>query len=227
LLVVAVVAAALGAVLVYDAWEASQPASFTVDGTVGRGVGGVFEPLAGADVRLTNDANRTTEVTTDFTGAFSFDNVPSGGVTLNVTAVGYSPVTVATFVSVVYLTQATGLEIVLTPGGAGNVTAIALTPFPDLEQFVASVGSGAVLLGIIALVAGFAAIATARDDRPAVGVVGGAAGLLSPLVLVYLTLSNVFPLVEALTAVMAAAGSFTLALRAIQMAQTGPAPDPD
>jgi hypothetical protein len=153
--------------------------------------------------------------------------VPSGGVTLNVSAAGYAPATVTTFVSSVYGTQATGLEIVLAPGGPGNGSTVALAPFPDLEQFVASVGSGAILFGIIAAVAGCAAVVTARADRPAAGVVGGAGGLVAPLVLAYLTLSSAFPLVEEVTAVIAGAGAFTVALRALQMAQTGPAPDAD
>lgn len=227
LLVVAVLTASFAAVLVYEGWEATRPASFTVDGTVGDAVAGFVRPLPGAEVKLTDDGNRTTSVVTGFDGSFSFRNVPSGGVTLNISAAGYSPTTVTTFVSAVYVTQATGLDVVLSPGGASNGSSVALAPFPSLEQFVASVGSGAVLLGIITMVAGFAAIATVREDRPAIGVVGGAAGLLSPLVFFYLTLSTAFPLVTAGTAIVAAAGAFTMTLRAVQIAQTGPAPDPD
>ena len=227
LLVIAVVAAGLTAVLVYDGYAASQPASFTVDGTVDREVGDVAEPLAGAQVMLSNDANHQSSVLTDFDGSFSFANVPPGGVTLNVTATGYAPLTVTTFVSVVYGGPSTGLDIVLTPGGASNASTVTLAPFPDLEQFLASIGSSAVLLGIIALAAGFAAVATFREDRPAVGVVGGAAGILAPLVLFYLSLTAVFPLLEDLSAVLATAGAFTLVVRAIQLAQTGPAPDLD
>ena len=57
--------------------------------------------------------------------------------------------------------------------------------------------------------------------------VGGAAGLLAPFVLFYLSLSTVFPLLEVLSAVLPGVGSFALAVRTIQMAQTGPAPDLD
>lgn len=227
LLGIAVLAAALAAVLVYEGYDASRPASFVVDGTVEHDVGGLARPLLGAAVTLTNDAGGQSAVVTVSDGSFSFSGVPPGGVTVNVTASGYAPVTVTTFVSVVYLTQATGLEILLSPSGSANASTVTLAPFPDLEQFLASVGSGAVLLGIIALVAAFAAVASFREDRPAVGVVGGAAGLLAPLVLFYLSLSAVFPLLEVLGAILAGAGSFTLAVRAIQMAQTGPAPDPD
>lgn len=227
LLVVAVVGAALGAVLVYDGWEASRPSSFTIAGSVDHLVGGFAQPIAGATVTLTNDANASTRVVTGFDGAFSFGSVPSGGVTLNVTAPGYEPATVTTFVSSVYQTAATGIEVDLTSGASGVGSTVVLAPFPDLEQFLASVGSGAALLAIIAVVAGYAAIATMRDDRPAVGVVGGAAGVLAPLVPFYLTLSSAFPLVESLTAILAGAGAFALTLRVVQLGQTGPAPDPD
>ena len=227
LLVVAVLSAAFAAVLVYDAWDSVRPAAFTVDGSVSHAVGAVDVPLAGATVVLTNDANQSTSVATRPDGSFSFANVPPGGVTLNVSAAGYAPVTLTTFVSSVYLGPATGLVIVLSPGGPGTGSTVSLAPFPDLEQFVASVGSGAVLLGVIALTAGVAAVATAREDRAALGVVGGAAGILSPLVLIYLSLSAAVPYVMYGTAVIAAAGAFTVAVRAVQMAQTGPAPDPD
>ncbi|MGI0071012.1 MAG: carboxypeptidase regulatory-like domain-containing protein [Thermoplasmata archaeon] len=227
LAVVAVVAAALAAGLVYDAWDAGQPASFAVDGTVGYSVGGVVEPLAGAQVTLANDANQTRSVVTGADGAFSFGHVPSGGVAINVSAIGYSPVTVDTFVSAVYNAGATGLTIVLTAGATGNGSTVSLSPFPDLETFLASVGSGAVLLGIIALVGGFSAIATVRHDRPALGIVGGAAGVLAPFVPFYLSFSSALPLIQGVSAIAAGAGAFALALRTVQMAQTGSAPDLD
>jgi hypothetical protein len=225
LLAIAVVGAALAAVLVYDGYDATRPATFLVDGTVAPESGGVAHPIAGATVVLTNDAGRSTSEFTALDGSFSFSGVPSGGVSLNVSAPGYAPLTITTFVSVVWGAPATGLVILLSPGSAANASTVALAPFPDLEQFLASIGSGAVLLGIIALVAGFAAIATFRSDRPALGVVGGAGGVVAPLVLFYLSLSSAFPILEDLSAVLAAAGSFALALRAMQMIQTGPAPD--
>jgi Carboxypeptidase regulatory-like domain len=227
LLVTAVLAASLAAALVYDAWAGTRPGSFNVDGSINHEVNGVVAPLAGAVVVLTNEQNQSTRVLSGSDGSFSFTGVPSGGVTLNVTAGGYAPLTVTTFVSTVYAAPATDLEIVLTPGTAGNGSAVALAPFPDLEQFVASVGSGAVLLGIIALVAGVAAVATVREDRPALGVVGGAAGMLAPLALVYLSLPAVVPYVLDGTGILVAAGAFTITIRAVQMAQTGPAPDLD
>lgn len=226
LVVVAVLTASFAGVLVYDAWVATRPAAFTVNGAVDHEVRGVVQPLVGAQVILSNDANRSTTVFTKPDGSFSFTNVPPGGVSLNVTATGFAPQTVTTFVSSVYVWPATGLDVLLAPGGPGNGSAIALAPFPDLEQFVASVGGGAILFGIIALVAGVAAVATVREDRPALGVVGGVAGVLSPLVLVYLALATAIPFVMDGAAVAAGAGVFVVSVRAIQLAQTGPAAGP-
>ena len=227
LLTIAVVGAGLAAVLVYDGYDASRPASFLVSGTVAEAEGAEGTPIVGAQVVLTNDAGRTTTEFTAPDGSFSFTGVPAGGVTLNITATGYDPITISTFVSVVWGTQATGLAVLMYPGSGTNSSLVALAPFPDMEQFLASLGSGAILLGIIALVAGVAAVASVRDDRPALGVVGGAGGLVAPLVLFYLSLSSAFPLLEGVSAVLAAAGSFVVALRAVQMAQTGNAPDFD
>jgi hypothetical protein len=227
LLVVAVVSAGLAAGLILAGVEAAQPSQYTISGTVVGPSGSGAAPIPGATVTLTDDAGRVTTVVTGFDGTFAFSNVPNGGVTLNVSATGYAPTTVSTFVSSVYATQSTGLQISLSPGTSANGTTNDLTPFPDMEQFLASVGAGAILLGIIGLVAGFAAVVTIREDRPAVGVLGGAAGLLSPLALVYLSLSSALPILIEVTAVTAGAGAFVLAMRAMQLAQTGPAPDPD
>jgi hypothetical protein len=227
LLVVAVVAAGIVAGLVVAGWDAAQPARYTISGTVVGASGDSTSPLAGAVVTLVDDQNRSTTQVTGFDGGFSFANVMQGGVAINVSDSGYAPVTLYTFVSNVYVAQSSGIQIVMTPGTASNGSVVALTPFPDMEQFLASVGGAAVLLGIVALVAGFAAVATIRDDRPAFGVLGGAAGLLSPLALVYLSLSSALPILIDLTAITAGAGAFVVAIRATQIAQTGPAPDPD
>jgi hypothetical protein len=227
LLVVTVISAALAAGLVYAAWEADQPATFTVDGTVEYPSGGGMAPLVGATVTLTDDANQTSSTTTGLDGGFSFAHVMSGGVTLNVSDSGYAPITVLTFVSSVYQAPYSGLVISMTPGSEANGTVVALSPFPDLEQFLASVGAGAVLLALVAFVAAFAAVATVRADRPALGVVGGAAGLFSPVALFFLAIPTALPLVEEILAAAAAAGAFALAVCTARIGQTGPAPDPD
>ena len=126
-------------------------------------------------------------------------------------------------VSPVYNAGTTGISIALVPEGSGNSTNSTLTPFPNLESFLASIGTGVVLLGLVALVASLAAIWTLREDRPALGIVGGGAGLAAPFALYLLDLSVPFPLAVALTTLLAAFGAFTLALRAIEIAQTAPA----
>jgi Carboxypeptidase regulatory-like domain len=223
LLVVAVTTAALAGLLVFDAWQAVQPGTFGVSGAVESTASGFPQPLAGATVTLTNDANRSTTVVTGPDGSFSFNSVPPGGVTLNVSAPGFASRSVSTFVSSVYAGPTSGIVVELSPGVPTNVTSVALADFPDLEQFVAALGAGAVLLGVVTIVAGAAAVVSARADRPAVGVIGGAAGLLSPFAVVYLSLSSVDLAVSAGTAAVAAIGAFVVAWRAIQMAQTGPA----
>jgi hypothetical protein len=80
-----------------------------------------------------------------------------------------------------------------------------------------------VLLALVAVVASLAAIRTLREDRPALGVVGGGAGLAAPFALYLLELAIPFPLAVALTTLLAAFGAFTLALRAIEIGQTAPA----
>ena len=93
----------------------------------------------------------------------------------------------------------------------------------DLEQFVASIGAGIVLLGLVAGLAGYAGVLTLRSDRPAVGVVGGAAGVFSPVALLLLSLGDPFPLLVLGSAALSVLGAFVVGLRAIQMMQTGPA----
>jgi len=225
LLAIAVVTAALAGVLVYDAVLAVQPASFAVAGTVESTASGYPQPIAGATVVLTNDANQSTRLVTGVGGAFAFPSVPAGGVTLNVSAPGFTTVSVATFASSVYAGPLSGITIDLTPGSASNVTTVALADFPDLEQLVAALGSGAILLGAVTLVAGAAAVISSRGERPAVAIIGGGAGVLSPLVVAYLSLAPVSPLVTAGTLLAAAIGAFVVGWRATLIAQTGAAAD--
>ena len=115
--------------------------------------------------------------------------------------------------------------VLLTPGSATNGSTLSLAPFPDLEQFVAAIGGGVVILGFVAALTAYAAVLTLRVDRPAVGVVAGGAGLFSPVALALLSLGSPFPLLIAGSAALAVLGGFALSIRAVQMAQTGPAPD--
>lgn len=223
LIAIAVLAVALGAVLGVLGSEASAPGHYAVSGTVYEQLSnGATVPAAGATVVLTTDGGSETSQTASLSGGFAFSNVPVGGISLNISQPGYAPATVTTFASSVYNSGTTGILVTLVPGTAANGTAVALSPFPDLESFLASIGSGVVLLGVVAVTGGLAAWVTGRSDRPAVGVVGGSAALLAPVALYFLALGGIFPDVVLGTAVLAALGAFTATVRAIVIVQVGP-----
>jgi hypothetical protein len=219
---VAVLAVVFGGILAVLGTEASAPGSYTVSGTVLRQSGGTDLPAFGATIVLTVDGGHRQVETVLASGAFSFSNVSVGGISLNISEPGYAPVDVVTFASTIYNAGTTGLSITLVPGGPDNATTIALSPFPDLETFLASIGSGIVVFGIVALAGGSAAVVTARANRPAVGVVGGAAGVLAPVAFVFLALDGAFPMLTAGTAVLAAFGAFAATTRAFEIFQVGP-----
>ncbi|HYB77337.1 MAG TPA: carboxypeptidase regulatory-like domain-containing protein [Thermoplasmata archaeon] len=202
--------------------EALGPGDYVVSGTVMEESGFGSLPASAATVVLTTDHGQNRTVLTAADGSFSFSSVPPGGISVNVTKPGYAPVTILTFASPVYNAGTTGLSIYLAKGNVGNGTTDTLSPFPDLETFVASVGSGAVLLFIVAVLGAVAAIVTARSDRPAVGVVGGMAGLLAPVPLYLLALGGAFPILVAATAALSAFGAFATATRVFELYQTRP-----
>ncbi|MCI4364852.1 MAG: carboxypeptidase-like regulatory domain-containing protein [Thermoplasmata archaeon] len=227
LLNVAVIAAVLAAVLGYYAVVADTPGSFSVSGNVGlyQSLSGEIVPAAGALVVATDEAGHNFTTSTGIDGSFEVAGLPTGGVSLNFTFPNYAPVTEEVFLSTVFSSGASSVSVVLVPGGASNSSASSLTPFANVETFVAAIGGAVVLLGLIAVVAAASAILTYRSDRPALGVVGGGAGLLSPLAIVFLGLGSAFPVVLAVTAVLAAIGGFALAIRTLDIALVGSAPD--
>ena len=226
LVVVAVLAVGLAGAFAVLGWEALGPASYPVSGTVLEQNGFREVAAVGATVTLTVNGGASTSTSTDLNGHFAFTNVGPGGIALNVTAPGFAPVTLLTFDSPVYATATTGLTVVLVGGSVSNATTVSLSPFPDLETFVASIGSGVALLGIIALIGGWAAVVTARSNRPAVGVVGGAGGLLAPVALYFLSIGGIFPYLLGVTAALAAAGAFATTARCLEIYQVGPEPPP-
>jgi len=221
----AVTAGYLGAV----GFEAAQPASYVVSGTVYEDhPGAPPTPARGAQVVLLTDDNRTTMTTTSLTnGTFVFRGVPNGGIEINVSAVvGYGPTDVYTFASPAYSAGTTGLAIHLEPGGAANTTSVVLAPFPDLETFLSYVGGGAVLIGSVALVAGIAAWTLRRPGGAVLGVLGSGASVAFPVVVLLFSLDAAFPLVSALAGVAGGLGAFSLVLSAAELA-SGPAhPEP-
>ncbi len=221
---VAVVAVVLAAVFGYYAVIAPAPGSFATNGSVTlQTASGGTMPGSGVTVTVVEESGASVSTTTGADGSFSIAGLPTGGLAITFTRSGYSPVTVDAFVSTLYSAGATGLGVSMARGGPSNASTYALTPFTDLEQFVASIGAGILLLGLVAVLAAYAGVLTLRADRPAVGVVGGAAGLFSPLALLLLSLGDPFPLVLVASAALSALGAFVVGLRAIQMMQTGPA----
>ena len=218
LALVSVVSAGLiGALASYGA-EATAPFHYTITGTVQLPSGAY---ATGAVVVLTTDGGAQENYTVKPNGTFYFLDVPSGGASLNVTLVDYAPVTVDTFASPVYNAGTTGLGIGLSVGNASNGTTVFLSPFPDLESFVSTIGAEAVLLGLVAVVAGATAALTYRRDRFPLGIVAGGAGVAVPTTLYLLSLSSVFPTVAIVAGVAGGLGAFAMALNAIQLALVG------
>ncbi len=221
---VVVLAIAFAGVFVFEADAATAPASYVVSGTVyAEPAAGAVGPAAGARVVLTEDSGAQLLESTAGDGSFLFRGVPSGGVVLNVSLAGYSTVTVTSFASPVYDAGTQGISVTLLPGSASSVTTRSLSPFPDLETFLASLGGAALLLAVVAAVAGLAAWITWRSDRPPIGVVGGGAGLVGPVALYLLGLAAAFPLLLAATAALSGLGAFALGVRTVQIAQSGDA----
>ncbi|MGA8664928.1 MAG: carboxypeptidase-like regulatory domain-containing protein [Thermoplasmata archaeon] len=222
----AILAAVLAALFGYYAVLAPAPGEFSVSGTVqlAPASGGIL-PGSGAQVVATVESGATFTTIVGSGGTFSLLGLPAGGVALTITDAGYSPITVGVFVSTLYSSGNSGMIVQLTPGSATNSSTVALTPYPNLEQFVAAIGGGVVILGFVALLTGYAAALTLRSDRPAVGVVAGGAGLFAPVALAFLSLGSAFPILLEGSGALAILGAFALSIRAVQMAQTGPAPD--
>jgi hypothetical protein len=224
---VAVIAALLAAVLGYYAIAADTGGDFSVTGVVDLQQNATSAPYAAPGVAVvgTDEAGHNHSTSTAVDGSFEMGGLPSGGIELNFSYPGFAPTTIEVFVSSVFSAGSTELTVTLLGGNASGGTVGSLTPFVNLETFVAAIGGGIVLLGLIALIAGVAAIFTIRSDRPALGVVGGGAGLVAPLAIVFLDLGDPFPVVLLASAIVAAIGGFALAIRVIEMGMVAGAPD--
>ena len=224
LLAVVLLASAFGALLgAYGVTAADSPGT-TVSGTVlAESTSGSTSPAPGATVVLTEDGGGQRTGLTGADGAFLFSGVPAGGDAINITLRGYAPIEIDTFASSVYDTGTQGLVVTLVPGGNANGSTVSLAGFPDLETLLASIGSAALLFGLVAAIAATGSVLLLRRDRPALGVVGGGAGFAAPFVLYLLGLEPVFPLVVAATGTLAAFGAFALAVGAFELWQSGAA----
>jgi hypothetical protein len=224
---VAVIALAFAAVLGFYAVAATAPGTYSVSGSVDLQPTSITTPFpaAGATVVATDEAGHNYSTRTGTDGAFAISGFPTGGLVLNVSYPGYAPLELYLFFSSVYTAAASGVDVTLGVGNNSTGVVGSLTPFINLETFVAAIGGAIVLFGAVALVAGIAAVLTLRSDRPALGVVGGGAGLFAPLALVLLDLGTPFPLLLVASGAIAAVGGFALGIRAIEMALVDAAPD--
>jgi len=219
LVTAAVLAAFTAGYLGLAGFQSAQPSSYDVWGTVWEDHAGAPPSLAvGATVVLRTNDNRTTltEVTVA-NGTFWFGPVPNGGIELNVTRAGYGPTDVLTFASRAYSSGTGGLAVYLEPGGPTNTSTEALSPFPDLETFLAYVGGGAVLVVAVAVVAVLAAVAMRRPGSAVVGVLGGGAAVAFPVVVILFSLEAAFPLLAAPAGLGGGLGAFALVLAAAEL----------
>jgi hypothetical protein len=230
LAVTVVLLVGIGGALVWAGAEALTPSTFSLAGTVvgsSLTLGPTGTPVAGASINATGENGYSATVVTGPTGQFLLTGVPAGGLVLNVTAPGFARSVVQVFLSKTY--SATGgagaLRIVLPAAGQASTTVLD-SPFADLESYLTSLWSAAILLGIAALVAAVGAWAMAAGRRPAFGVAGGAAAMVAPAALYLLSDATAFPLLAAPTAALSALGALALSLSAYPMAWTGRPTEP-
>ncbi len=219
---IAVIAFALAGVLAYYGWEATAPGSYTISGNLATNSSVGQGSLGGIVVDLTGEGGYHASQATNRFGQFSFSAVPSGGVTLRVNDPLYANTSLVTFVSTVYNAGSTGLVLPLAPAASGNATERLLTPFPDMEAFLATVGGGAVVLVFAGALAAGAAAVVRRPSGAVVGVLGAGAGVGVPVALLLLSLGTPFPYLALGSSVAGAAGAFVLVVEAATLSRTGP-----
>lgn len=177
----AIVLAGLAAALAVDGAVTDGAGPYAVAGHIlSEGPNGAV-PLPGALVQLVGEAGVTRTTVTDALGTFRFASVAPGGISLNVSYPGLAPVQLELFASPFYATGSVNdLRIVLTASGIDPTGTNVETAFPDLESYLTSVGSAAVLLAGGAIAAGLAA-AAARRRVSALVVAGGAGAAVAPV----------------------------------------------
>jgi hypothetical protein len=182
--------------------------------------GGPPGPIAGASVNVTGEGGFQDIVETGLDGAFTVPGVPTGGITLNITATGYAPLRVDLFASPGYtgtVHDLGDLRLVLSPGEPGQGTTLVDTDFATLEVFLAILFSGSSLLGLAAVIA-LVGLLKERRGHDAWGVVGGMAGGLAPVALLELGVTSLSPVLTALSAVAGALGFGAVVLAAALLA---------
>lgn len=221
LVVLAGLAGTLGAVGVLTATSRPIVVAGTVyvAGTNGSGP----HPLPGALVTLVGEADQLRDTVTDAAGVFRFSAVEVGAFALNVSYPQLPPVQLDLFASPFYATGGVGhLAIVLGDGPAASSTLQVDSAFPDLESYLTSVGSAAVLLGIGALGAALAVRLCGRRAPGALVAAGGAGAAVAPVSCIVLGLVPTMPAVTVASVVAMALGSAAAGLAAAYRWMLGP-----
>ena len=219
--------AGLAGFLVWNGVQAVGPGSFSLHGTVVHGPG-AGQPIAGATVNVSGESGMHALVVTNSSGQFLIRGIPAGGVFVNVSAPGYNTVLVEVFLSSIYVSTSpsSALVVTLTASTGPTSTTVVPSPFPTLENLLASLGSAAVLLGIAGAIAGLGARAALRRGRVTHAVVGGAAALVAPAALFALGETVVFPYLELPTVVLAAVGALAVSLALVPLVWEARPPEP-
>lgn len=184
--------------------------SYVVAGhvTAAPGVGSPAGPVSGARVNLTGEDGFSAVTYTAPNGAFRVGGVPTGEITINVTAVGFSPLVMELFASRPYSAPASvsDLALQISAGNDSTSTIEVLTPFSSLENFLATLWSGTAVLGLAAVVSAAGAVRLLGRERLAYGVAGGMAGALAPIVLYTLGVAGMFSWMTDLAVAVGLAG---------------------
>ncbi len=144
---------------------------------------GTEAPLPGAWVNVTGSAGPNSTLT-GAAGSFDFPRLAPGEHTLTAEAPGFGGLTFQLFLSPYFRApqgNLTDLALVLVPGTGPNASRVlTVSPFPDLETYLASLFSTSALEALTGLLAFWGAVSIWRGRPPARGVVGGAAAVLGP-----------------------------------------------
>jgi len=204
------------------------PGAFTVEGVVLLSTsGGTSVAAANTTINLTSETGEVRTIVAASDGSFAFPGVPSGGVVLNFTHPAYGPTVVQLFASAVYSSAGVGhiLVVTLSPGSVGNVSYQSYTPFGDLDGFLTSLGSAAVLLAFGAVVATVGAVAAHRGRRLPYAVAGAGAAIAGSLAPGLLGVETAFPVVTWFAGLAITTGAVALGLATVRLASLGTPPD--
>ena len=221
----AIVLSGLAGVFAYAGATSLSLPAYSVGGTVrtDRGV-----PIAGATVNISGEDGFDRVVTTGSSGAFALSGVPGGGVLLNASALGFSSESMSIFLSPVYSAtggSAAALDFALSPGPSNLSASEILSAFPNLENFLTSLFSGALWLGIAALLCALGARSVRRTGGSPLGVSGGFSAILAPFGFLLLGVSSVFPYLVLVGSGLIGVGVLVTTLLVLPMLLAGPAPD--